>query len=142
MMRHEERRDGGNGRNDVPPSTLSVGELVGEIKDEVVLLAKKQIELGRVELREDMRAEAATVGRLGIAAVGAIITVALLLVTVILALARVMPPWGAGLLVSGVVLLASAVAALIGWRKRVREPLGKTRASLKEDLEWMKERLP
>jgi uncharacterized membrane protein YqjE len=126
---------------DRPASSLTVAQLVGEIKDQLTLLVRKQIDLARTELKEDIKAEAVTVGGLGLAAVGAIIAVTLLLVTVILALATVMPAWGAGLIVSGVVLLASALAALIGWSKRVRKPLEKTRQSLKEDIQWTKERL-
>lgn len=124
-----------------PPSALSVGELIGEIKNETALLVRKQFDLARTELREDLRAEATTIGGLGVAGIGAIIAVTLLLVTAILALGRVMSPWGAGLLVSGVVLLASAVTGLVSWGKRVRKPMLKTRESLKEDLRWTKRRL-
>ena len=100
---------------------------------------KKEIELARVELREDLRKEALTAGGFGVAGLGAVVGIILLLVTAVLALARVMPAWGAGLIVSGAVLIASAIVGFVGWNKRVRKPLEKTRASLKESLRWTKE---
>ena len=82
---------------------LSTLALVKEIAAQSGLLVKKQVELARTELKADARTEAKVAGGLGIAAIGAIITVTLLLVTAALALALVMPAWAAGLIVSGVV---------------------------------------
>jgi hypothetical protein len=65
----------------------------------------------------------------------------LALVTVVLALSLLLPGWAAGLIVTAVVLAAAAIVALIGWRKRVRNPLDRTRRHLKEDVRWMKERI-
>jgi uncharacterized membrane protein YqjE len=122
-------------------ASLTVGQLLGEIRGQVALLVRKQIELAGAEVREDLKAEARAAGGLGVAAVGGIITVTLLLVTLIFALSRTLPGWGAGLIVSAVVLLASAAAGLLAWRKRVRAPLEKTRRALKEDVQWGKEHL-
>ena len=47
--------------------------------------SKKQVELAKTELKADARTEAKVAGGLGVAAVGAIITVTLLLVTAALA---------------------------------------------------------
>jgi hypothetical protein len=115
-------------------------ELLREIRTEGTHLLRTEIELVRIELREDLRAEAIAVGCLSAACAGGVIGSILLLVTLILALARVMPGWGAGLIVSGAVLLISAVAAAVGWKYRVRAPLERTRQVLKGDLHWSKER--
>lgn len=120
---------------------LSNIELVKEITAQVGLLAKKQIELAKTELRADLKSELAMAGGLGVAALAGISAINLLLVTVILALAQVMPAWGAGLLVSAFTLGIAGVAALVGWSKRVRTPLEKTRRTLKEDAQWTKGRL-
>ena len=90
---------------------LSTLALVKEIAAQAGLLVKKQVELARTEIKADARAEAKVAGGLGMAAVGAIIAVTLLLVTGALALALVMPAWGAGLIVSGVVAAAVAIVA-------------------------------
>jgi hypothetical protein len=123
-----------------PVARPPLRELLREIRAEGTHLLRKEIELVRIELREDLRAEAIAVGCLSAACAGGVIGSILLLVTLILALARVMPGWGAGLIVSGAVLLISAVAAAVGWKYRVRAPLERTRQVLKGDLHWTKER--
>jgi hypothetical protein len=64
-----------------------------------------------------------------------------LLVTGVLALSSRMPAWLAGLAVSGVLLLGGAIIGLISWRRRIREPLPRSREALKNDVNWVKERL-
>ncbi len=123
-----------------PVARPSLRELLQEIRVEGTHLVRKEIELVRTELREDLRSEAIAVGCLSAACAGGVIGAILLLVTLILALARVMPGWGAGLIVSGSVLLISGAAAAVGWKHRVRAPLEKTRQVLKGDLRWTRER--
>jgi pheromone shutdown protein TraB len=101
---------------------------------------KKQVELARTELRADVRREAQVAGGLTLAAVGAIITVTLLLVTAAFALALVMPAWGAGLIVTGVMAAVVAVLAGGSWRRRVRKPLATSRTALSRDIRFTKER--
>lgn len=119
---------------------LGTSALVRRLVTQVETLAKKEIELARTELRADLHREARTAGGLGIAAVVGIITVALFLVTVILALALVLPAWAAGLIVSGATLAVAVVLALVSWTRRVRDPLARTRQSLKENVKWTRER--
>lgn len=123
----------------VPGGALSTRALVREITREFILLARKQLELTLAEARADLKLEARAAVGLGLAVLGAIVSTALLLVTVVLALARVMPAWGAGLAVSGFALLATGVAGFMGWQRRVREPLAETRRSLQQDVQLVKE---
>lgn len=125
---------------DRPVSSMTLGQLVGEITGEVTLLAKKQIELVKAELKSDLKAEMKMVGGLSLAALTALAAINMLFVTLILALAQVMPAWGAGLVVTGALLVVAVIFALVGWQKRVRAPLAKTRETLKEDVEWTRER--
>lgn len=124
-----------------PLSTLSTADLIGQVTGKATLLAKKEIELAKAELRADIKREIAMASGLGIAGVCALITVTLLCVAAVFALATVMPGWGAAFVVAGVVLAIGTVAGLVGWGKRVRNPLEKTRKSLKEDVRWAKERI-
>jgi hypothetical protein len=119
---------------------LSNLQLVKEIISQVTLLAKRQIELAKAEIRADVRAEARVAGGLGLAAVGAIIVATLLLVTAALALSLVLPGWAAGLIVTGVVAIAVALVALFSWRRRVRTPLQHSRDELKQDVRFARER--
>lgn len=123
------------------PQSLSLTELMGEIRDQVTLLVRKQLELAKAELRSDIKGEAVMAGGLGAAVVLAIVTLSTLFVTVIFALSLVMPGWAAGLLVSGFLMLLTGGVALFGWSRRVRAPLKRTRETLKEDLRWTKQRL-
>jgi uncharacterized iron-regulated membrane protein len=59
----------------------------------------------------------------------------------VLALAQWIVPWAAGLLVSGFTLLVGGIVALVAWNKRVRTPLGRTRRTLKDDVQWTKEKV-
>lgn len=120
---------------------LSTVELVRQITAEVTLLVKKEIELAKTEVKANLKAEAVMLGGLSIAALAGLCTVNLLLVTATFALALLLPAWGAGLIVSGILMLATAVIALLFWNKRVRNPLERTRRTLKDDLRWTRERL-
>ncbi|HEY4184821.1 MAG TPA: phage holin family protein [Polyangia bacterium] len=119
----------------------STAALIEGFAAQAAALAKKEIELAKTELRDDLKAEVAAVGRLGVAGLAAFMTVNLLLVTGVLVLARAMPVWGAGLLASGSTLLFSVIVGMAGWKKLTRAPLERTRRTLREDAQWTKERL-
>jgi len=123
------------------PSELGTSELVKQIGARAEVLLHKQIELAKVELKQDLKKEATAVGGLGVSAVLAIISVTLLLVTAALALSLVLPAWAAGLIVTGVMIAATLIVALISWKKRISTPLARTRETLREDVRWAKERL-
>jgi Putative Actinobacterial Holin-X, holin superfamily III len=121
---------------------LSLRELVTELTRKASLLARKEIALAKSEAKEDLRAEIRMASGLGVAGVCALITVQLLLVAVVFALAEaeVMSGWLAALVVAAVVLAIGTVAGLVGWAKRVRVPLDTTRRTVQENLRWVKER--
>jgi len=119
---------------------LSTFQLMKEIASQAGLLVKKQVELARTELRADARREAKAAGGLGLAAIGAIITVTLLLVTVAFALAQVMPAWAAGLIVSGFMALVVGVIAGVSWTRRVKKPMEHSRRELRQGVRFAKER--
>jgi uncharacterized membrane protein YqjE len=123
------------------PDGMSTKDLLGRIATEATELARKEVELARAELMADLKAEAKVATAIGVGAGLAYCGINLALVTVVLALSLLMPGWAAGLIVTGVTLAVAAVVALVGWRKRVRNPLERTRRHLKEDVKWMKERI-
>ena len=122
-------------------ASLSTPELVKELAAHLGTLVRKQIELAKAELRADLRAEILTARTLGIAALAALIAVNLLLVTAALVLSLMMPAWLAGLIVTGFALAVAAVTAGIGWSRRLRKPLARSRHALEEDVRRTKERL-
>jgi hypothetical protein len=122
---------------------LSAGELLTEIGAQASLLVKKQVDLAKTELRADLSHEIAMVGGLSVAALALFLTLNLLLMAGVFALASALafPGWLAALMVSGFTLLTAIAAGMFGWNKRIRSPLGRTRKALKEDVQWTKERL-
>jgi hypothetical protein len=116
-------------------------ELVGHVIENATQLAKKEIELAKSELRADLKKEVAMAKGLGVAGLCALWAVSLMLVACALALGKVLPEWAAALIVAAAVLAVGSIAGLVGWGKRVKQPLESTRRSLKEDALWAKERL-
>jgi len=130
-------------REEPPLRNLSVKDLVTEIARKASLLARKEVALAKAEVKEQFRAEVKTASGLGVAGVCALLTVNMLLVAGVFALAEaeIMRGWVAALLVALVVLLIGTVSGLLGWRRRVREPLPATRRSVEENVRWAKERM-
>jgi hypothetical protein len=106
-------------------------------------LARAEVALAKAEVKADLRSEIKMASGLGIAGVCAIWTVSLLLVAVVFGIVEAgwMPAWAAALAVAAVVLLVGTVAGLVGWSKRVRKPLERTRRSVEENVKWAKERI-
>src|SRR4051812_20585817 len=152
IERHAEQAVAGNGAPRAPgqspgalltdsPEALSTKDLLAGIVGEATALVRKEVELARAELVADLRAEATTATMLGVGGVLGLCGLTLVFVTIAFALASVLPGWAASLIVTGAVLAAAGIVALVGWKRRVRSPLARTRKHLKEDVRWMKERV-
>lgn len=126
-----------------PVRAASTKDLVTQLAQKASLLVKKEIELAKSELKEDVRTEIKMASGLGVAGVCALFTVQLLLVAVVFALFEggVLPGWAASLVVAAVVLAVGTAAGLWGWAKRVRQPLDTTRRSLQDNVRFAKERI-
>ncbi len=120
---------------------LSTRELVGDVAAKVGLLARKEVELAKSELRADLKQEAKMASGIGVAGLCALLTLNLLCVAAVLGLATVMPGWAAAFVVAAVVLAIGTIAGLVGWAMRVKEPLETTRKTLREDLQWTREKI-
>jgi Putative Actinobacterial Holin-X, holin superfamily III len=121
--------------------SMSNKELLQHVAQSALLLAKKEVELAKAELKADLKSEVAMAKGLTVAGLCAIWTVAMMLVAVAMALGTAIPEWAAALIVAAAVLLVGTVAGLVGWGKRVEEPLETTRRTIKEDVQWAKERV-
>jgi hypothetical protein len=120
---------------------LSNRVLISEITGKASLLVKKEIELAKAEIRADLNAQLGMVKALGIAALAALSGLNMLLVAGVLALGLTLPSWLAALIVGGTLLVVAAILGYIGWKRMVTNPLALTRQTLKEDVQWVKERL-
>jgi uncharacterized membrane protein YqjE len=126
-----------------PLRHMRTRDLVAELARKATLLARKEVELAKAEVKADLRAEIRMASGLGVAGLCGIFTVQLLLVAVVLALmqAEVLPGWAAALVVAAVVLAVGTAVGLWGWARRVKKPLDTSRRSLKEDVRWAKEQI-
>jgi len=119
---------------------MSTRELVAAAVASATDLVRDEIELARLEIKRDIKAQIRSGIWLGVGAVFALMLLAMLLVTVAFALATVLPGWGAALIVAGFAAIVATITGVIGYTKIVRKPLQTTRRTLKEDLEWAKTR--
>ena len=129
------------GRQSRPLESIPGSALVKDVTGQIGLLVQKEIDLATSELRRDLIAELQMVEGLGVSVVAAILGVAVLLVAGIFGLTLVMPGWEAALIVGGGLLLVAAIAGAVGWKRRVKSPMWRTRQTLKENLQWTKEKL-
>lgn len=123
------------------PRALSTVSLVRRIAEATSVLIRKEVELARAELDEDLHATLGMVKLLGAAALLALLGLNLLLLAAVLVLAFWLPAWGVALALSGLLLVVAAGLGAVAWSRRVQAPLDLTRKTVKEDLQWAKERL-
>jgi len=127
-------------RTSADPGDKSIGELIGEVSDDLSRLFRQEIELAKSEMRAEAGKAGKAAGMLGGAGLGGVMTVVLLSFALVFALGAVMPLGWAALIVA--VLWAAATAILYaGGRQRLRQvdPMPRrTVETLKEDAQWLK----
>ncbi len=122
---------------------LPTRDLVTEIAKKASQLARKEVELAKAEVKQDLRAEIKAASGLGVAGLCALLTLIMLLVTLAFALQEsgALSGWLASLIIAAVILVIGTGAGLWGWAKRVRTPLGTTRRTIQENVRWAKHRI-
>jgi VIT1/CCC1 family predicted Fe2+/Mn2+ transporter len=132
-------------RLDAQAEEMSNRELLGRILTESTELVRREVELAKAELMADLGAEARVARSVGVGAVLGLVGLNLLVIGGVLALVPLLsgtlPPWAVSLILGGIILAVAGIVAAVGWRRRVREPLRRTRKHLQEDVSFMKERL-
>ncbi|HEV7657467.1 MAG TPA: phage holin family protein [Mycobacteriales bacterium] len=120
----------------------SVGDLLGKVTTDLSTLMRQEVELAKVEIKEEATKAGKASGMLaGAGAVGYLVLVFLAL-TLMFALDAVMPiGWAA--LITAVVLGAVAAVLFVVGRKQLQQLNPKpeqTIETLKEDVQWAKNR--
>ena len=121
--------------------SLSTRQLLAQLLETVSLLVTKEVELARAELKTDLNRELDMVKLLAAGGIVALFGVNMLLVAAVFALTVWMPGWMAALGAAVLLLAIAGLLAFIGWKRRVSAPLALTRKTMKEDVQWAKERL-
>ena len=123
-----------------PFDATSTNQLMGELANTVSRLVAKHIELAKAEAIKQAKRQATMAMGFGVAGLLAYAGLLLILWAGVLGLARVMPGWAASLVVGVLVCAVAGLVAFLGYRKRVRQPLWRTRETLAEDARWLRPR--
>ncbi|MHB8417860.1 MAG: phage holin family protein [Myxococcales bacterium] len=124
------------------PGQMALGELVRELVTDMKVLARKEVELARAELKENLTQDLRLAAGLALGAAFGLAAFVLLLVAGVFGLAHLMPAWLAALLGALFCAGVAALAAAAGWLSRAAPPLQRTRRTLQDDLRWARARLP
>lgn len=103
-----------------PPQDQGVGELVGQLTEQVSLLVRDELALAQAELKAKGRAAGLGAGLFGGAGLVAAYGLGVLIAAAVLGLATVVDAWLAALIVGVVVLAVAGVLALTG-KKQVTQ---------------------
>ena len=120
----------------------SIGALFSDLASETAELFRQELALFKAEMQEKLGKAGVGAAALAAAALIAFSGWLFLLLAAVYALAIVVPPWAAALIVGVLVLAIAGVLALIG-RSRMRADAltpERTLRSLREDQAWIKER--
>jgi len=122
-----------------PERDLATSELLRHAIAEVKLLARAEILHARLEMKRELRLGMRAGILLGVAVTLGLCGLALLFVT--LALALPMAAWGGALVVGLGLLIIAAITGAIGAKLLPKKPMERTRSRLMEDVNLTKERL-
>jgi uncharacterized membrane protein YqjE len=119
----------------------SLGELIGRLSEDFGDLVSTQVELAKVEIKDEVRRAAKGTGLLGGGAIAALLALLLLSMALAWGLAELIDAGAAFLVVGLVWAVVAAVLALRGRQQlRATTPvIPQTKETLKEDVEWARQ---
>jgi uncharacterized membrane protein YqjE len=117
----------------------SAGRLVKEVTEDLSTLVRKEVELAKQELGEQIGAKAKGAAIFAVVGFMALLVLIFLLLAVRDGFAELWPPWAADLATVGVLAVVSTIAALVA-KKKLSTPISAelTKKNIKEDVELMK----
>jgi uncharacterized membrane protein YqjE len=126
-----------------PKADRSITTLLSDLASETILLIRQEVALMKAELSEKFSRIGQGAGALGAGALIAFSGWLVLLAAAVLGLATVVPAWLAALIVALVVLAIAGVLFFIGKNRFDADSLTprRTLRSLREDEEWLRDRL-
>jgi hypothetical protein len=118
----------------------SIGEIIGNISDDLSQLFRQEVELAKAEIRQEATKAGKAAGMLGGAGFAGYLAVVLLSFAVVFGLSNVMDAGWAALIVA-VVWGAIGAVLFVNGRKKMKtvDPVPRrTAETLKEDAQWLK----
>ncbi|MBE3009701.1 phage holin family protein [Microbispora sp. NEAU-D428] len=126
----------------IQKESLSTGELVRRLSEDVSRLIRDELRLARLEMTRKGKRAGMGAGLLGAAGLIAFYGGGALVATAILALALVLPAWASALIIGAALLALAGLIALVGKEQvsRAAPPTpDEAMRSLKADIDVMKE---
>jgi hypothetical protein len=121
-------------------SETSIGELIGNISDDLSQLFRQEVDLAKVEIKQEASKAGKAAGMLGVAGFACYLAVVLLSFAAVFGLANVMDAGWAALIVAVVWAIVGGVLLATGRTKlKTIDPVPhRTVGTLKEDAQWLK----
>ena len=118
--------------------TRSLGEIVGEVTSDLSELFKKEVELAKVELKQEATRAGKGAGMLAGAGIAGLMVLLFLSMTLMWALDNVIKLEFAALIVTVLWAAIAGVLAMVGRKnlKKANPQLPQTQQTLKEDAQW------
>ena len=124
------------------PEAMSSADLVKELTSNASLLVQRQVKLAKLEAKKEI-AKGKTMAELfGVAGLCAYAGVIMCLVAAALAIGAALDGryWAGALIMAAVMFIPAIVSGLIGYQKRITNPLPRSRAELSKEITWAKYR--
>ena len=118
----------------------SVGELIGNISNDLSTLFRQEVELAKAELKQEATKAGKAAGMLGAAGFAGYLVVVLLSFALVAALSNVMD-WGWAALIVAVIWAIVGAVLFVNGRKKLKtvDPTPRrTVETIKEDAQWLK----
>ena len=124
------------------PEAMSSADLVKELTSNATLLVQRQVKLAKLEAKQEIQKGKTMAEMFGVAGVCAYAGFILCLVAAALAIGSALNGmyWAGALIIAGALFIPAAVTGLIGYQKRVKNPLPRSRAELSKEITWAKYR--
>jgi uncharacterized membrane protein YqjE len=120
----------------------SLSDVLQDIIRNVQEIVRSEVRLAKTEIREEAVKAKSSMLLLGVGGVTALFAMLFLLVTIVYALALVMPSWAAALIVGTVLAVVASVVLMAGMKrfKQIHPTPERTVETIKENVEWVKQR--
>ncbi|BAL90245.1 putative integral membrane protein [Actinoplanes missouriensis 431] len=123
-----------------PVAETSIGEIIGNISNDLSQLFRQEVELAKAEIRQEATKAGKAAGMLGGAGFAGYLAVLLLSFAVVFGLGNVID-YGWAFLIVGIVWAAIGAVLFVNGRKKLKtvDPVPRrTAETLKEDAQWLK----
>ena len=128
-------------REKLIPGERSISAVLTDIVRNIQEIVRGEIRLAGTEVREELRSARGAALLVLAGAVAGAFSVLFVLLAAFTALSRSMAPWAAGVCIAAALAIIALTCCGLGLRRlRTARPAAKAVDSVKENLEWVKQR--